>query len=225
MAALLFILAFAACGRVDFVSEAGAGADGGAPRIDASRGRDGALGFDAATDASIEEPDAGAKVPPDAGDEDAGNTAPDAGAPDAGPPPVPRRAADSGLPGTFRAILSDAATSARDRLALSGEVRDTAGTLLAASPAELWGGSIRVALQNDERGVRHTVSIVWTGTDVDGVADRSGGHCSSWTSAGGGAEAGRTDESDVRWISIYGAGASGHACSNTSRLYCIRVGP
>ncbi len=130
----------------------------------------------------------------------------------------------AGLVGTYRAILSDSTTDARDRLAIRSEVRDTAGTLLATGPGELWGGSLRARLHRDENGATVTTSIIWTGTDADGTRDDAGGFCGNWTSGSGGAEAGRTDQSDHRWISIYGSGSSsGHACSNTSRMYCIRV--
>jgi hypothetical protein len=132
-------------------------------------------------------------------------------------------ASAAGLAGTFRAILSDSSEDARDRLFIPAEVIDTTGRVVAGSAAELWGGSIRVRIDRDERGMAVTTSILWTGTDADGVADRdpTAGFCGDWTGATGGVEAGRTDATDARWVSIYGAGGSSHACTNMSRLYCL----
>jgi len=214
-----------------------AGTDGAAP----DAGGPDAGGPDAGS------PDAGG---PDAGAMDAG--APDAGAMDAGGSdagPVTGHivfvssgsypasfgglagadgicqslASGAGLTGTYRAILSDATADARDRLVVAGPVRDTGGTLIASGPGELWGGSIRARIRLDERRLVRTTDIVWTGTDADGVADRATTtYCGNWTSIAGGVEAGRTDATDARWISIYGTSpSSAHACTNSSHLYCL----
>jgi hypothetical protein len=130
----------------------------------------------------------------------------------------------AGLDGTFMAILSDSTTSARERLGLSGPVVLLDGTPVAAGPAGLWDGTIRVPIQLTETSGRVLSDVVWTGTDADGAADRSRGFCGDWGSAPtGGAEAGRTDATDARWVSIYAAGPSTHACHEPSRLYCIGV--
>jgi hypothetical protein len=134
-----------------------------------------------------------------------------------------RLAGAAGRTGTYRAVLSAMGVDARARLALSGPVYMVDGTLIAADPAELWGGSVRTEVDLDESGGAASYHLVWSGTDSDGTADSSGGFCSDWTSTSGGAETGRTDRSDGGWISIYGSGASGNACSNDGLLYCISV--
>jgi hypothetical protein len=133
-------------------------------------------------------------------------------------------AAAAGLSGSFRAILSDAATSAKDRLQIAGAIRDVTGTLIATGEADLWDGSIAARIRMDERGIDQGSQIVWSGTDWDGVRDRdpSWTWCGGWTSAAGGVEAGRTDRTDTGWIDIYGAAQPNHACTNTSRLYCVQ---
>ncbi len=127
------------------------------------------------------------------------------------------------LPGRWRAVLSDTATSARARLVVAGPVRDTAGTLLAMDAAELWSGGLRARVDHDERGRAVGTVIVWSGTDPDGERDRdSTGTCGNWTGTPTGVEAGRTDARDTRWIAIYGIGSPpSHACTNTSHLYCL----
>lgn len=134
-----------------------------------------------------------------------------------------RLADAAGLEGIFRAILSDSSVAARERITIAGRVVDTAGNVLAADATELWSGAIRTTLSRSETGASVGTSIVWTGTETDGSRDSANGHCGNWITGAGGAEAGRTDRSDTGWISIYGSSpSSAHACSNESRIYCIR---
>lgn len=132
----------------------------------------------------------------------------------------------AGLPGTFRAILSTSTTSARDRITIRGSVGDTKGRLLANNAGDFWDGSLAQLVSYDEKGRYVSVSIVWTGTEFNGVRDTGPytTYCDNWTSTSGakGCEVGRTDHRDAKWISIYGSGDQpAHACSNMSRIYCI----
>lgn len=132
----------------------------------------------------------------------------------------------AGLDGVWRAILSDAATAARDRLVIIGPIETTAGEPVARDADDLWDGAIRVPIAVDARGLPPGGRPdVWSGTDADGTPDaRANSFCSDWGRADrplGGVEIGRGDLADARWIALYRDGASAFACSSVARLYCI----
>lgn len=136
-----------------------------------------------------------------------------------------RLADGAGLAGRFVAIMSDATADARDRVGSLREVRDTTGALVADGSGELFGGSIRVRLNHSEAGGNDVGTLVWTGTDSDGLADRGAAHCESWTSLAVSrvGEIGRTDRNDDGWISVYGRGSTTNGCGGTAHIYCIQV--
>lgn len=129
-----------------------------------------------------------------------------------------------GVTGSWKAILSDSTTSARDRLNIRGPVRDLLGREIALNAAELWSGAIKIKIQYDEKKVLQSTAIVWTGTNSDGAknANINSTQCANWSADSGGVQAGRTDFTDYRWIAIYiPPGQTTNACNNTLRLYCI----
>lgn len=129
-----------------------------------------------------------------------------------------------GLQGQYVAVLSTRVTNAKDRFAVTGPIHLLDDTLVAASAAELFSGTLRAAIDVDQNGVKVPSGIVWTGTDFDGIADRSSSTmCGAWQSADAGlAEIGRTDRTDFGWISTSGDAAAPNAgCGSTCRLYCI----
>lgn len=135
-------------------------------------------------------------------------------------------AADAGLDGVWRAILSDAATAARDRIVIVGPIETTAGEPVARDADDLWDGTIRTPISVDATGLPPGGRPdVWSGTDADGTSDaRANTFCSDWGRADrplGGVEIGRGDLADARWIALYRDGASAFACSSMARLYCI----
>lgn len=135
-------------------------------------------------------------------------------------------AAAAGLGGTWRAIISDARTGARDRLRIIGPIETTAGERVAEGADDLWDGAIRAPIAVDARGLPPGGRPdVWTGTDADGTPDaRANSFCSDWGRADrplGGVEIGRGDLIDGRWVAFYRDGASAYNCGSEARLYCI----
>ena len=114
----------------------------------------------------------------------------------------------AGYAGSYKAILSDETTDAKDRLTLSYPiVRATDGTTVVAS-TNLWVGSL-------DNAVSTTGSSVWTGTNAAG-AKTAGETCSSWTGGTNG-KSGLTQQATGSWTS---QGTT--TCSGSARLYCIQ---
>ena len=119
-----------------------------------------------------------------------------------------------GYAGTYKAILSDATTNAKDRLTLSYPiVRATNGTTVVAA-TDLWSG----ALDNSISGVG---TAVWTGTLGNGTRTST---CSSWTTTGGSHFHGHGNQTsgaftaNFSWISD----ANSALCSGVYSLFCIQ---
>jgi hypothetical protein len=90
------------------------------------------------------------------------------------------------LTGTFKAWISDGASSAYDRTADVGPWYTTRGALAFYRKADLREGSPMTDLL-DEHGDPPSADRVWTGTTRAGVA--SGDDCDGWTNAGAAATA------------------------------------
>ncbi len=127
-----------------------------------------------------------------------------------------QNAADTAsLGGTWRAILSDSGTDARDNITISGNIFSTGGEFIASDSSDLWDGTISSALVRDENG-DFQGGAVWTGTDQSGVARSD--NCSDWTSTSGGVNGTQGDmtASNSSWITTGTA-----ACSGSGRIYCV----
>lgn len=138
------------------------------------------------------------------------------------------RADAVGLPGTFKAWLSDSTTNAADRLSHSTvNYVLTNGTVVANGWTDLTDGSLDSALCRDENGNMIAACgsnwQVWSNTNSNGskLASSQGSWCLGWTSNQGGETAnwgGQTGATDGSWT--YGT-TSMHTCDNVKRLYCL----
>ncbi len=116
-------------------------------------------------------------------------------------------AATLGYAGTYKAILSDATTNAKDRLTLSYPIVRASDASVIDS-ASIWNGSLN--------GSSIGANFTWTGTNSDGT--KHANTCSSWTTTSG---TGRRGDGWLKtspsWIS-----STDYGCSNSSRIYCIQ---
>ncbi|MDD5056204.1 MAG: hypothetical protein PHZ00_08145 [Candidatus Peribacteraceae bacterium] len=136
-----------------------------------------------------------------------------------------QEAQHAGLNGVWRAILSDATVSARERLVIEGSVyRPPVGTawpmIVANDENDLWDGVLANAGFRDYAdGTGVDLSSggrVWTGTAANGSA--SALTCSNWTSVSGNGTWGAVGSGDAYWTEYVTS-----ACSGLGRLYCIRT--
>ncbi|MBL27257.1 MAG: hypothetical protein CMM50_06885 [Rhodospirillaceae bacterium] len=119
-------------------------------------------------------------------------------------------AANLGFSGTWKAILSDEATNAKDRVTIAYPViRAEDG--LTVDTANIFDGSL------DTNGVTESssTSFVWTGSNPDGTTE-AGLTCSSWSSSAGSGRHGRSNRSDGTWMT-----EGGTICTGTRSLYCV----
>lgn len=130
----------------------------------------------------------------------------------------------AGLPGTFKALLSDSTTDARDRFTLlEAPFTLVDGTVIADNPGDLILidadniNYIKNPINLDANGNLLGPSRAWTGTDSDG---RNNGlaACNGWTSSSNTDDGGYgfSSSKDAGWI------ASGSVrCNAISHLYCF----
>lgn len=127
------------------------------------------------------------------------------------------RASEAGLTGTFIAYVSDAATTAADRVAGSrGWVRID-GAPFADTPAAFSTGAVMFPPRLDELGNDLGDALVYTGTSFGGA---TANRCLEWTSRLG-TENGTTNEVKFGYDSL---GSTNRACSSDQRLLCTEVG-
>ena len=129
-----------------------------------------------------------------------------------------QRAVAAGLPGTFRAWLSDGTTSASARLTHSTlpYVR-VDGVQVADNWADLTDGGLGAAIVVDELGVdiQMNDSEVWTATSSNG--NYFGFSCANWaTGSSGYGHVGLAHVVDATWSETYYMW-----CYETNRLYCL----
>jgi hypothetical protein len=127
-------------------------------------------------------------------------------------------AGTAGYAGTYKAILSDATTSAVSRLTLSYPVVNAYnGTTVSA--ANLWNGSFsNIILRPNGSSVSFPSSSVTSGSTVLGGIS-GGGTCTSW-SASGSVEFG-TGGTGADWLDYSNYGGYG-SCTTANYLYCIQ---
>ena len=129
------------------------------------------------------------------------------------------RAIAHGLSGVFHAWLSDATTSAYDRIADVGPWYTASNELAFATKTDLRGAPRSPLL--DELGGYPEVSGAkgaWSGSDAAGVA--SGRDCDGWTNATATAQGttGTALGSDATW----GGGSTPLRCDGTAPLICFQ---
>ncbi len=139
------------------------------------------------------------------------------------------RADAAGLPGTFKAWLSNSTTNAADRLDHSTvDYVMTNGTVVANGWSDLTDGSLDAGICRTETGTQvnscgFSYAIVWSNTAGNGtkLTSNQGSFCLDWTSNQSGEFAnlgGGTNITDSYWT--YYAGGT-DACNVSKRLYCF----
>jgi len=157
----------------------------------------------------------------------------------AGADRVCQRLADAeGLPGTFKAWLSDSATSAAERMTQSAvPYKDVLGRTIADNWHDLTDGFLQTKIFTDEKGFVYEDSPgcnpvfivlgaggVWTNTLLDG-SGAGGPSCTNWTDnrssedGGEGGRAGLYCFDTQTWTEFFGL-ISG--CHSRRSLYCFQ---
>jgi hypothetical protein len=128
-----------------------------------------------------------------------------------------QRATAAGLPGSYKAWLSDSTQAASARLThASVPYRRVDGSLVANNWSDLTDGTIGSELQIDENGSLHFF-YVWTGTTSAGTLSTP--TCADWTDSGEGTNGrwGSGGSLDAVWTE-----GSTQACSTQSPIYCFQ---
>lgn len=134
------------------------------------------------------------------------------------------RARAAGLPGDYKAWLSDDATSARDRLTRASipYVR-LDGIVVANNFTDLIDGSIQAPISITENGTPVSgggfTIFAWTGTRPDGTSE-PGRNCSGWRDATNASSAlAGVLQTGASWSSIQNIGCAGFG---SDHLYCLQ---
>jgi hypothetical protein len=122
------------------------------------------------------------------------------------------------LYGTWKALASDSATDAKNRIPDTKYIRID-GVVVADNKVDMFDGGIDNAINRNEKN-ELVDGAVWTGTSVDGTY--SGNSCNDWKwiSPNFMASSGLSDYVSGWWIS---SGAVNCEYAGTSHLYCIKV--
>jgi hypothetical protein len=131
-------------------------------------------------------------------------------------------AQDAGLPGTYKAWVSNVFGSPASRFHQNaGPYVLTDGTRIANNWSDLTDGSLLAPIKVMENGQPYAENyLVWTGTEASGTWSGPGFDCNGWvpgpdTTGTAGAPAWSTS----RWTSDHFAAPH---CSGESRLYCFQ---
>jgi hypothetical protein len=129
-------------------------------------------------------------------------------------------ATQAGLPGTYKAWLSDSTASPSTRFVRSrGPYRLLDGTTIAANWTALTDGSLAAPIDVTQSGNAVGNSPgVWTHTETNGAARAGANHCGNWASTTGDGDIGtHTPSSNDRWTQDAVA-----ACNTGQHLYCFQ---
>jgi hypothetical protein len=130
----------------------------------------------------------------------------------------------AGLTGTYKAWLSDSASSPSTRFtntANTGPYQLVGGTQIAANWAALTDGGIDSHIDRTESGGLPPDDLVWTKTTTAGTLWEQNTTCNEWLSTGALLSAGGdTTRLDEAWTEGFG----GSLCSNSYPLYCFEQG-
>lgn len=130
-------------------------------------------------------------------------------------------ALNAGLSRNYKAIMSDATTSAKERLTLLGAVyifeSATNRSKVVDLGVDLWSSVLLRPIDRDENFNTYT-GEVWTGTQSEGTIGIAS-NCSSWTSSSSGdsGTVGDTAFSDDRYIEL----GMDRSCDELKSIYCI----
>ena len=129
-------------------------------------------------------------------------------------------ACSAGLPGNYKAWLSDSSSSPANDFDQGTAYSLVDGTAIASSFADLTDGSLQNPINKDENGVTITSGIlnVWTNTNDDGTR-RSSTDCQGWTSSSSSfaGTTGNASRKDTTWTFF-----SNLNCAVSARLYCFQ---
>lgn len=124
-----------------------------------------------------------------------------------------------GYSGTWKALMSDGTTNAKDRLTIAYPVVRASSTSTVVDAVNIWDGSIT-------NSVNTSTNKVWTGTDSSG--NKYGGNCSSWSTALSSSNGcyGYGNLSTSKWVVdvLWGGcndGSGGYLCNNVKKIYCV----
>lgn len=124
----------------------------------------------------------------------------------------------AGLGGIWAAWLSNnggAGPHAIDHVTSAGPWRLVSGEVVANNKAELMSGTLKHAIDHDEKGVAVAPGRAWTGTGPSGQYLTN--DCDKWTNGSDG-RVGATDAVDGTWTSL---GVDG--CGNLRHVYCFQL--
>jgi hypothetical protein len=125
----------------------------------------------------------------------------------------------AGLPGVYKAWLSDSTASPSTRFVRStGPYRLVNGTKIADNWTDLTNGSLDAPINRTQAGnAVGDSNLVWTHTQTDGSALDGANHCGNWATATGDGDVGTDAASDATWT------VNGFAACNTGHhLYCFQ---
>lgn len=129
------------------------------------------------------------------------------------------RAVAAGLPGTYKAWLSDSNNSAANRLTHSNvPYAFVNGTAIAANWADLVDGTIGSPFRITEFGDQVPGNLPLTSTTETGAANGPE-YCSNWTSTTGTVWTGQSDQTGSFWTY---AQSNSNNCNVLHRLYCMQ---
>lgn len=130
-------------------------------------------------------------------------------------------AASAGLPGTYKAWLSDSTNSPSTRFVQStGPYQLRNGTTIAANWAELTDGTLAAPINITETaGTASGPLASWTNTQANGTVAAAPQHCGNWSNgtAGDSGLFGDVTHSDSGWTQFAGA-----TCNGEFFLYCFQ---
>lgn len=136
------------------------------------------------------------------------------------------RATAAGLPGTYKAWLSDNTGSPSSRFTQSANPYILVdGTKLANNWGDLIDGTLLSAINKSELGGAGGVGTVgcpgasvWTNTNTNGTQLNGGSSCNNWSSTAGSSIWGQQGQLSSSWTNW----CSGGTCSWTDPLYCFQ---
>lgn len=140
----------------------------------------------------------------------------------------------AGLPGTYKAWLSDPVASPSTRFAQATiPYRLVDGTLIANNWADLIDGTLANAITKTEAGLAAPTAtfcypgetVVWSSTTSAGVFDATVGTCANWTDANGtSTEWGHANATSASWAGGGCSGSGAGICTGTfvSPIYCFQ---
>jgi hypothetical protein len=127
-------------------------------------------------------------------------------------------ATSASLGGNWKAILSSSSVNVKDRITVTGEIRNRNNDVVASNTADFWDGTLASAINYNELGNVAGAGGVWTGSNSDGTLSGAGSTCLDWIdsltanygrSGGGGA-------TNTEWLAVADVN-----CDQLQHIYCI----